>query len=101
MPADIADDLPHAGEQAGVLQQRLADGDPVLTELASVSHQTGRVRQGPHRNRSVVGRHAAKIAAGNERCPRAQVRGTERCDHTGRPSPNHHDVQHHRRSIYT
>ena len=92
MGAHIVDDLADAREQPGILEHRLAHGDAVLTELASLSNQPGSMGQCPHRNRSVIGRHAAKLVAGHERRLRAQVGRTARGDHTGRSSANDDDL---------
>ena len=50
--------------------------------------------QGAQGHRPVVGRHAAKLATGNECRPCAQRGRTRRGDHTGRSSTNHEDVNH-------
>ena len=92
MRAHIVDDLAHAREQPGIVQHRLAHGDAVLTELASFSDQPGGMGQCPHRNRSVIGRHAAELVAGNERCLGAQVCGAERGEHTRRSGADNDDV---------
>ena len=84
MRAHIVDDLAHTREQPGIVQHRLAHGDAVLTELARFSDQPGGMGQCPHRDRPVIGRHAAEFVAGYERCLGAQVCGTERAHHTGR-----------------
>ncbi len=64
--AQIMDDLAHARQQPGILQSRLAYGDAILTELSSFAEQPGRMRQCPHGNGSVIGRHTANIVAGQQ-----------------------------------
>ena len=66
MRAHIVDDLADAREQPRIVEHRLAHGDAVLTELASFSDQPGSMGQCAHRNRSVIGRHAAELVAGDE-----------------------------------
>ena len=94
MRAHVVDDLAHAREQPGIVQHRLAHRDAVPTELAGFSDQPGGVGQCPHRNRSVIGRHAAELVAGHERCLGAQVCGAERGEHTRRSGANDDDVEH-------
>jgi hypothetical protein len=92
MRAHIVDDLAQAREQPGILEDWLAYGNPVPAQLAGVPHQPGGVGQCSHRNGAVICRHAAKLAAGDEGGPCAQVCGTQRGDHTGRSSANDDDV---------
>ena len=82
------------GEQPGILKDRLAHGDAVLTELARLSDQPGSMGKCPHWNWSVIGRHAAKFVAGNECRLGAQVGRTVRGEHTGRSCANNDDVHH-------
>ena len=46
-----------------------------------------------HRNRSVIGCHAAKLITGDECVLRAQIRRAERGEHTRRSRANDNDVQ--------
>jgi hypothetical protein len=46
----------------------------------------------PDGNRSVIGRHTAKLVAGDQRCPCAQVGSTKRGQHTRRSGANNDDV---------
>src|SRR3954449_5900596 len=50
--------------------------------------------QGPHRNGSIVGSHAAKFSASDQgrACP--QICGTEGGENTGWPGADHEDVRH-------
>jgi hypothetical protein len=77
MRAHIVDDLAHPRKQPGIIQHRLAHGDAVLTQLPSFAHQPGGMGQGPHRNWSIVGRHAAKFSACYEHGARTEVRSTD------------------------
>jgi hypothetical protein len=45
-----------------------------------------------HRNRSVIGRHAAKLVTRYECCLGTQVCGAERGDHTRRSGANDDDI---------
>ena len=56
--------------------------------------------QRPHRNWSIIGRHATKLVTGDERCIGAQVCGAERSDYTRRSGANNDDVKHLRLSFY-
>ena len=94
MRTHIVDDLAHAREQPGIIEHRLAHGDAVLTQLSSFADQPGGMGQGPHRDGSVVGCHAAKFAASYEDGAGAQVRGAEGGKHTRRSGANNDDVKH-------
>jgi hypothetical protein len=94
MAADIVNDFTYARKQPGIIQHWLAHAYAVLTRLSSFAKQPGCVGQGPHRNWSVVGRHTAELGAGQERCPRAQVRRTESGKYPRRASANNEDVYH-------
>ena len=87
MRAHGVDDLAHAREQPGIFEHRLAYGDAVVTELASFSDQPGSMGQCANRHRSVIGRHAAELVAGDERCPRAQLCRTARGNTPAGPAP--------------
>src|SRR6478672_9386053 len=50
--------------------------------------------QCPHRNWSIIGRHATKLVTGDERCIGAQVCGAERSDYTRRAGADNDDVKH-------
>ena len=100
MRSHIVDDLAHAREQPRVVQHRLAGSDAVQTELAGFSDQPGGIGQCPHRNWSVIGRHAAKLVTGYERCLGTQVCGAERSDYTRRSGADNDDVKHLRPSFY-
>src|SRR5262249_707929 len=50
--------------------------------------------QGPHRNGSVVGGHAAKFTARYQHSACAQVRSTEGSEHTRGSSANNDEVDH-------
>jgi hypothetical protein len=63
MCAYIPDDLAYARKQPSIIECRLAHRDSVLAELASFSQQPGGMRKSPHRNRSVICRHAPKLVA--------------------------------------
>jgi hypothetical protein len=76
----------------GIIQHRLAHGDAVLTQLPSFAYQPGGLGQGPHRNWSVVGCHAAKFTARYQRGARAQVRRAEGGEHTRRSSADNDHV---------
>src|SRR5215831_14631298 len=52
------------------------------------------MRQRPHRNWSVVGRHAAKFRARHQHGARAQIRAAESREHAGRSGANDDDVSH-------
>ena len=94
MRTHVVDDLADAREQPGIIQHRLAHRDAVLSELSSLADQPGCMGQRPHRNRSVVGCHAAELVASDQRGARAQVRGAEGRDYTGRSGANNDDVDH-------
>src|SRR2546427_4799689 len=85
MRTNIVDDRAHAVEQSGIVQCRLTHSDPVLTELAGFSDESGRVGKCPHRNWPIIGRHAAKLITGYERGFGTQVCGPERGNDTRRP----------------
>src|SRR5207247_10490082 len=87
-------------EQPGILKYRFAYGDAILTELASFSHQPGSMSKGPHWNWSIIGRHAAELVAGNQRCACAQVCGAGRGEHASRSGANNDDVDHLRSSSH-
>ena len=59
---------------------------PYSTQLSSFAKQPGCVGQGPHWNWPIVGRHTAELGAGQERCPRAQVRRTESGEYPDPPA---------------
>ena len=94
MRTHIVDDLADAREQPGIGKDRLAHGDAVPTELGSLPDQPDSVSQGANWHRSVIGRHAAKFVAGDERRVGAQDGGTVRGEHTGRSGTNNDDVRH-------
>ena len=56
--------------------------------------------QCPHRNWPVIGRHAAEVVAGYERCLGTQVCGAERSNYTRRPGADDNDVKPLRLSFY-
>src|SRR5690349_19408679 len=85
-------DFAYAREQTGIVQDRPAHINAILAELASISDQPCSMSQCPHWNRSVIGRHAAKLIARNERCLRAKICGTNRGEHTRRSSANDNDI---------
>ena len=85
-------DLAHTREQSGVVQDRFGDGDTVRRELASLPHQPRSVGQRANRDGSVIRRHAAKLAAGNEHRSRTELRRTARGHHAGWPSAYDQDV---------
>ena len=94
MRTHIVDDLAHARKQPGIIQHRLAHADAVLTQLSSFADQPGCVGQGPHRNWSVVGRHAAKLGTSDQHGARAQVRSAQGGEYTRRSGANNDDVDH-------
>jgi hypothetical protein len=94
MRTHIVDDLAHTRKQSRIVQHRLSHGYAVLTELARLAHQPAGMGKRPHRNRSVVGCHAAEFGAGYERGARTQLRSTEGGEHTRRASANNDDVWH-------
>jgi hypothetical protein len=94
MRAHVVDDLAHARKQQGIIQHRLADTDAVLTQLSSFADQPGCMGQSPHRNRSVIGCHAAELGAGHQHCVRAQVGSTDGGEYPCRSSANNDDVYH-------
>ena len=81
-------DLADPREQSRVIQHRLIDRDAVLPELASLSHQPGRMGQRPDGDRPIVCCHAAKGVPSNERGACAEVRGAQRSDNPCRSSAN-------------
>ena len=87
MRAHVVDDLAHPREQPRIVEHRLAHGDAVATELAGFADQPGGMGQCPHRDGSVVGRHAAKLVAGYEGCAGAQVCRAERGNTPAGPAP--------------
>ncbi len=97
MLVQVVDDLAHARDQLGILKDRLAHRDAVLTELSSLSEQPGCIGQCPHRNGSVIRRHSAKLAAGHKNRSGTQLCSPECSDQTGRTSAdddNIHEVAH-------
>ena len=94
MRAHIADDLADAREEPGIGKDRLTHGDAVQLELASLPDQPDSVSQCSNRHWSVIGRHAAKFVAGDERRLGAQAGGTVRGENPGRSCANDDDVRH-------
>ncbi len=94
MGAHGRDDLGHAHEQAAVIEPGLTHFDPVGGQLTRLTHQPGRMGERAHRDRAVIGRHAAKGAAGRQRRARSEVGGAGRRGHAGRTRPHHQHVDH-------
>jgi hypothetical protein len=94
MRAHVVDDLAHAHKQPGIIQHRLADIDAVLTQLPSFADQPGCMGQSPHRNRPVIGCHAAELGVGHQHCVCAQVSSADGGDYTCGSSANNDDVYH-------
>ena len=92
MSTHVFDDLADARKQSGIIKHWLAHCDAVLPELARLAEEAGGVSQRAHRNRSVIGRHAAEVIACDQRRARAQVRGAQCRDHPGRTRANDNDV---------
>ncbi len=94
--AHILDDFAHAREQAGVVEHRLDRRDAVPAELSGLADEAGRVGQGSNGNGPLVGRHSAEVLARDERRARAQLRGSLRGIHAGRPGADDEDIGHRR-----
>src|SRR5262245_9618289 len=94
MRAHIVEDFADTRQEPAVIQNRLAHGDSVLTELSSVSDQPSSMGQRPHRNRPVIGRHTTEGVPSNQHGACAEVRGAQRGDNTCRSSANDEYVYH-------
>jgi hypothetical protein len=92
MRAYIGDYLARARKQPSIIQHRLAHGDAVFTQLKRFPKQSGSMGQDTHRNRAVVVRHTAELAAGYQRGTSPKLRGTDGGDHTRRSSADNNDI---------
>jgi hypothetical protein len=92
--ARIVDDFAHPLQQSRIIERRLAYADAILTQLPGLANQPGGMGQGAHRNGSVVGCHAAKICASDERRARAEVRSPQRRKHSCGSGADDDDVRH-------
>ena len=63
MSTHVCDDLADALKQSGIIQHWLAHRDAVLPELVRIAYKPSSVSQRAHRNRSVIGRHAAEFVS--------------------------------------
>jgi len=57
----IFDDLVDASEQLRIIQDRLVDGNAILSELVGLTHEAAGMGQGPNRNGAVIGGHASEF----------------------------------------
>jgi hypothetical protein len=92
MAARFADDLTHAVEQLRIIERERARGYPIALELPRLAKQSRCMGEGAHRDRTIVGRHAAELIARDERGLRAQVRRTQRGRDAGGTRAEHEDV---------
>jgi hypothetical protein len=92
MRAYIGDDLTRARKQPSIIQHRLGHGDAVFTQLTRFPKQPGSMSQDTHRNRAVVIRHTAELAAGYQRSASPELSGTDGGDHTRRSGADDNDI---------
>lgn len=90
----ISNHLPHACQQPGIVESRLAHDDTVSAQLPSFANKPGGMSERPHRNRSVIGSHASKCIAAYQHGARAQVRCPESRQRSRRSSAYHQHVCH-------
>jgi hypothetical protein len=87
-------------ERPDPVPSKLAHHDAVLLELSGIPDQAGRTRERAHRDRSVVGSHAAERTARDQHGVGAQLRGAKGRTCTGRSGPDDKDgCAGHRRSV--
>jgi hypothetical protein len=78
-------------ERPDPVPSKLAHHDAVLLELSGIPDQAGRMRERAHRDRSVVGSHAAERTARDQHGVGAQLRGAKGRTCTGRSGPDDKD----------
>ena len=94
MLAHVTDNLACAREQPGIIKNRLADSDAVLTELSSLSELPSCLCQCPHGNGSVIRRHATNRCAGDKNRSSTQLCGPECGRQTCWTGANDYDFHH-------
>jgi hypothetical protein len=92
--SNVSDDLANTTKEVGIIQNWLADGDAISTELPSIAQQPSSMGQGTNGDRAVVSSHPAKFGAGHERSSGAQICSTKCRNHASWPSANNKHVSH-------